>query len=165
MPPSPTIEIAGVRVGTDKLSHFFLGGPWLEITYRAALKRGASRDEATRRAIALGILTERTVLGASSSGIVSLGDLEANYQGFLFFRPLRRLIRADADARRLAPDAAVRPPRLRDTGMGRVVAAEHLYAITLGQVKPVMAGYAGFYWTRGQRRRAARVCDRVTPTE
>ena len=38
MPPSPTIEIAGVRVGTDKLSHFFMNGPWLESVYRAALR-------------------------------------------------------------------------------------------------------------------------------
>ena len=33
----------------------------------------------------LGIFTERTILGVSSSGIMSLGDLEANYQGLLFF--------------------------------------------------------------------------------
>ena len=88
MPPSPTIEIAGVRVGTDKLSHFFMNGPWLDSSYRAALSRGESEAEATRRAMSLGVFTERTVLGVSSCGILSLGDLEANYSGFLFFRGL-----------------------------------------------------------------------------
>jgi len=35
-----------------------------------------------------GVRTERTILGSSSSGVLSVADLEANYQGLLFYRSL-----------------------------------------------------------------------------
>jgi len=88
MPPSPTIEIAGVRTGADKLGHFFSDGAWIEGSYRHALKKGATDDEAMRQAVRFSIATERTIWGRSTSGILSLGDLEANYQGLLFYRGL-----------------------------------------------------------------------------
>jgi hypothetical protein len=88
MPPSPTIELAGVRVGTDKLTHFFSEG-WLSYQrYRRARGRGLSHEEAERRAIDRGILIERFILGTAASGVFSLADLEADYEGLLFFRNL-----------------------------------------------------------------------------
>jgi hypothetical protein len=75
-------------MGTDKIAHFFSDGAWIEKSYRRAVKNGAPEDEAVRQAMRFGVLTERTVLGRSSSGIFSLADLEANYHGLQFYRGL-----------------------------------------------------------------------------
>jgi hypothetical protein len=88
MPPSPTIEIGGVRLGTDKLSHFASTGWWYHERYLRALRRGKSAEEAERAAIRFGILSERTIFGASSTGALSMGDLEANHQGMRFYNAL-----------------------------------------------------------------------------
>jgi hypothetical protein len=102
MPPSPTIEVAGVRLGTDKLTHFFSEG-WMAFRwYRKGLEKGLSPDAAERRAIRRGVLVERSLLGAWSSGVFSLADLEANYGGMRFYAGL------------CAGDA----PQLRRTGDG-----------------------------------------------
>lgn len=88
MPPSPTIEVAGVRIGTDKLTHFFSEG-WMSYGwYRGGIKKGLSPAEAELRAIRRGILLERSILGMAASGVFSSADLEANYQGMRFFRGL-----------------------------------------------------------------------------
>jgi hypothetical protein len=84
IPPSPTIELHGVRVGTDKITHFFSEGWWYERWYRKALARGARAEEAERFAIDRGIFTEKTVLGLGVSGVFSTADLEANYEGMLY---------------------------------------------------------------------------------
>jgi hypothetical protein len=88
LPPSPTIEVGGVRIGTDKLSHFFSEGAWLHTWYRGFLKKGVAPEEALRRAVLRGVLTERTILGGTSSGVLSLADLEANAQGLVFWNGL-----------------------------------------------------------------------------
>ena len=88
MPPSPTIEISGIRLGADKLGHFFSDGAWAEGAYRRALKKGSTDDDALRQAVQYSIATERTIWGRGTSGILSLADLEANYQGLLFYRGL-----------------------------------------------------------------------------
>jgi hypothetical protein len=84
MPPSPTVELNGVRTGTDKLSHFFSEGWMYARWYWNARDAGAAVSEAEGRAIRRGILWERTLLGSFASGVFSIGDLEANYQGMLF---------------------------------------------------------------------------------
>ena len=88
MPPSPTIEVAEVRMGTDKLSHFLSGGGWAARAYRRAARDGTSEDEAVGLAMRSSITAERTVLGQSTSGIFSTADLEANFQGLMFYRGL-----------------------------------------------------------------------------
>jgi hypothetical protein len=88
MPASPTIEIGGVRMGADKLGHFFSVGGWIEGPYRRAVEKGASSDEAIEQAIVAGLWAERTILGGGASGVVSPADMEANYQGLLFYRSL-----------------------------------------------------------------------------
>lgn len=88
MPPSPTLEIDGIRMGADKLGHFFSDGAWAEGTYHRALRRGVPEADALRQAVQYGITTERTIWGRGTSGILSLADLEANYQGLLFYRGL-----------------------------------------------------------------------------
>lgn len=101
VPPSPTIEMNGVRMGTDKLSHFFSEGWWYYKWYRKFRRAGLSTEAAERRAIRRGIWWERTTLGLVSSGVFSLGDLEANYQGMRF---MVSLCDADAPALRKTDD-------------------------------------------------------------
>ena len=84
-PPSPTLEVAGVRLGTDKLSHFFSEGHFYLDWYETARANGASVAEAEELAVRRGVALEMTVLGGVISGVASPGDLEANYQGLLWF--------------------------------------------------------------------------------
>jgi hypothetical protein len=88
VPPSPTIEIAGVRLGTDKISHFFSGGHYYLEWYDDARARGASHEEAVEHAVRRGIAIETTVLGGVISGVISPADLEANYQGLAWYLSL-----------------------------------------------------------------------------
>jgi hypothetical protein len=81
VPPSPTIEIDGIRLGTDKISHFFSEGHYYLEWYEGARGRGMSHDEAVEFAVRRGIAIETTVLGGVISGVISPADLEANYQG------------------------------------------------------------------------------------
>lgn len=83
VPPSPTIEMNGVRLGTDKLAHFFSQGWWYYKSYRKARQDGLDRSAAELYAIRRGIFGEKTVLGWTW-GIFSNADLEANYQGMRF---------------------------------------------------------------------------------
>ena len=108
VPPSPTIEIGGVRLGTDKISHFFSEGHYYLDWYDSARERGLSHDEAVEFAVRRGIAIETTVLGGVISGVISPADLEANYQGLDWYielcegeRPL--LERAEAGWRMREP--------------------------------------------------------------
>ena len=88
MPASPTVEVAGVRFGTDKLTHL-LGTAWYyHRWYRRARARGATSDAAEDRAVRLGLRHETTILGKAVSGVLSLADLEANHRGMWFYEHL-----------------------------------------------------------------------------
>ena len=169
MPPSPTIEIAGVRVGADKLGHFFSDGAWLEASYRRALKKGASDDGALRAALRYGLATESTIWGKGASGILSLADLEANYQGLLFYRGL---CDGSDPALTLTPEGwrLTRPFDLRDhvTPEWDESWQPNIYTPTRwAKVRPVMERYCSLLRdTEIQRERAAYAArDRETPTE
>ena len=99
LPMTVTISLAGVRLGTDKLTHFFNEGHYYLRWYEGARRPGHPHDPAAiDRAIRLGILSERTLLGKAASGVFSMADLEANYQGLLFFLSL-----CEGDSPRLEP--------------------------------------------------------------
>ena len=86
LPITPTISLNGVRVGTDKLTHFFNEGHYYFHWYEGARRPGQPFDlAAVDRAIGRGIFTERTLLGKAASGVFSPADLEANYEGMRFF--------------------------------------------------------------------------------
>ncbi len=88
MPPSPTVEVDGVRLGTDKLTHL-LGTAWYyHRWYRKARDRGAPPAAAEARAARLGLRHEMTILGRAVSGVLSLADLEANLEGMWFYERL-----------------------------------------------------------------------------
>jgi hypothetical protein len=88
MPIVPTIEVNGVRIGTDKLSHFISSGWTYYKSYQRAFKNGKSPLEAERAAVRRGVIEEKLILGAAAIGILSLGDLEANLQGMHFYLDL-----------------------------------------------------------------------------
>jgi len=89
MPFTPTIEVAGVRFGTDKLSHLVSSGWTYYSTYNKVLKsNGHDPHEAVRAAVSRGILEETLILGAMASGVTSIADLEASLQGIYFYSDL-----------------------------------------------------------------------------
>jgi hypothetical protein len=85
MPLSPTIEVGGVRIGTDKLAHFASSGWRYRNAYLRRLRRGETPEQAELGAVRWGILEERSINGTLSTGIFSRSDLEANHAGMLFY--------------------------------------------------------------------------------
>ncbi len=78
---APTLNAAGVRIGTDKLCHFISGGAAL---YARRFTSGMSMEE---------LLTsnrneESGLYGKFSTGTFSNADLVANYEGFLAMQDL-----------------------------------------------------------------------------
>ncbi|HXH74107.1 MAG TPA: hypothetical protein VNJ08_04035 [Bacteriovoracaceae bacterium] len=88
MPVAPNVQIGGFYLGTDKLSHFTSTGRRYLSHYLKKIKHGWTDDEAQKSAIRFGLANEATVLGTWSSGVFSYGDMEANYQGFLFYKKM-----------------------------------------------------------------------------
>lgn len=88
MPFTPTIEVAGVRFGTDKLAHFVSSGWTYYDEYRKAVEAGETTIAAERAAVGRGMLEERLVLGGATSGVEAIADLEASYAGMHFYRDL-----------------------------------------------------------------------------
>jgi hypothetical protein len=88
MPFTPTIEVAEVRIGTDKLAHLVSSGWTFYGEYRKGLERGETPDEAERRALRRGLLEESLILGKAASGVLSIADLEASHAGMHLYRDL-----------------------------------------------------------------------------
>ena len=88
MPYTPTLEVAGVRFGTDKLAHLVSSGWTYYGEYRKGLKKGETPEEAERRAVNRGIVEESLILGKLASGVTAIPDLEANYAGLHFYLDL-----------------------------------------------------------------------------
>jgi hypothetical protein len=169
MPPSPTIEIRGVRMGTDKLGHFFSDGAWIEKPYRRALAKGASDEEALNRALRFSLVTERTVLGMGASGVFSLADSEANYQGLLFYRALcdgpdaaLELTPSGWSLKRPFDISAYVSPEWDESWQPNVYSP-----LRWGKVKPVMQRYCRLLHDPEVKRRRAFYAtrDTETPTE
>lgn len=95
---SSVINIGGVRVGTDKIGHFIHHGYNYYLAYRAARRAGRDDAECRREAAAIAtgghlFFSERMLLGTLTSGVVSNGDLAANYIGMLFYLNLTEEVR------------------------------------------------------------------------
>jgi hypothetical protein len=89
---SPTINLNGIYLGTDKLGHFFEQGYEYYEVYRHELAHG--RDEATafRKAVELGVSQENGIYGKMIDNVYSNADLAANYAGLKFYINLTRPI-------------------------------------------------------------------------
>jgi hypothetical protein len=88
MPFTPSIEVAGVRMGTDKLAHLVSSGWTYYGEYREGLENGETPEEAERRAVRRGITEESLILGRLASGVLSIPDIEASYAGMHFYLDL-----------------------------------------------------------------------------
>ncbi len=78
VPVAKTIEINGIRFGTDKLSHFIsVGGEYL---------KRFQKNTDLQRVLDWGISTEEGIYGYTFSSIFSYADLEANFQGMNYLR-------------------------------------------------------------------------------
>tara|TARA_Y100000310_G_C20643368_1_gene795216 strand:+ start:1003 stop:1983 length:981 start_codon:yes stop_codon:yes gene_type:complete len=88
LPMHESIKIGDVYLGVDKLAHFFSFGRKYFNTYQTALENGFSEQEAVEKTIKKGIKSEERFVGKLVDGIVSYGDLEANFQGFLMLKKL-----------------------------------------------------------------------------
>jgi hypothetical protein len=88
MPFTPTIKVAGVRMGTDKLAHLVSSGWTYYGEYREGIENGQAPEEAERRAVRRGIVEESLILGKLASGVTSIGDLESSYAGIQFYLDL-----------------------------------------------------------------------------
>lgn len=85
---SPNVSVNGINFGTDKLTHFSSTGRRYFNHYLKSLKKGRTEEEARRKAVLYGIKNERSILGFWASGVYSYGDIEANYQGLLFYKKM-----------------------------------------------------------------------------
>lgn len=90
---SPTIRMYGHEFGIDKLEHMFQQGHQYYERVDEAMKEGRSREEAVKKAIEWGKLTERTYYGILTSGVYSNADLHANYVGLKFYEGLTRPVK------------------------------------------------------------------------
>lgn len=79
------INVNGIYIGTDKLSHFVSTGRRYFNHYHKKLRKGFTVQEAIDSSIEFGLHNENSILGKWSSGVFSYGDMEANYQGLMFF--------------------------------------------------------------------------------
>lgn len=78
--PCGTVLLAGVRMGTDKPSHFMDVG----FDYYRRSRDGSRPD----RAVQYGTTTERSVYGSMTSSSFSYADLRANWDGYRFYAGL-----------------------------------------------------------------------------
>jgi hypothetical protein len=89
---SPTLEINGIRLGGDKVSHItYIGFSYYKMFYsffkfyKKKFPRGLAQKKALEKAINFGIFQEKTITGSLVAGVFSFADLEANYQGLRLF--------------------------------------------------------------------------------
>lgn len=85
---APNIQVNDNTFGTDKLSHFASTGHHYYVIYQKALKLNPDTEDAEKMAIQYGVADEKMVHGYWASGVFSYADLEANYQGMLFYKKL-----------------------------------------------------------------------------
>lgn len=76
----PTLQLAGVRIGSDKIGHFLSQGRKVWLRYQ--------RMRSEREALARSAYTERAIFGQPMTSRYSNADLVANYEGHRFYRSL-----------------------------------------------------------------------------
>lgn len=90
---SPTVNIYGTHLGTDKIAHFFQQGyTYYRIAGRQIAKDSSAQD-AQKKAVAWGRMTENTYYGTLVGGVFSNADLAANYVGMKFYEGLTKSVK------------------------------------------------------------------------
>lgn len=85
--PSPTVQVNEIRLGSDKLAHLFSEG-WWYYKYWRKNHEDQTEDELQRNLFNFGVKLEKSIQGTKLTGVFSPGDLEANYQGLVFYKNL-----------------------------------------------------------------------------
>ncbi len=88
VPMARIININGIYVGSDKFGHFTSFGNRYFKKFRTHLRNGHSEEEAVKKVLRYGLLSEQGVVGKMTSQVSSFADYEANYQGFVFMKSL-----------------------------------------------------------------------------
>jgi hypothetical protein len=87
---SPTVNLFGVYLGTDKVGHFIGQGWEYYQAFRKSERAGEDVPTSLRKAIEVGVFEEKTYFGLLTVGVYSNADLAANYAGLKFFLNLTR---------------------------------------------------------------------------
>jgi hypothetical protein len=90
---SPTVNLYNTEFGTDKIAHIFQQGYTYYTKYRRALNKKLPPDEAAKKAIKWGKITEQTYFGTLVSGVYSNADMCANFVGMRFYQGLTHEIK------------------------------------------------------------------------
>lgn len=89
---SPTINMYGHYIGTDKIGHFFQQGNGYYKLYTRALARGKTPEQAHADMIRHGQRQEDGLFGTLLNGIYSNADLSGNYAGWKFYMNLAHTV-------------------------------------------------------------------------
>ncbi len=90
---SPTVNMYGVHLGTDKIAHFFQQGYTYHRIAERQIAKGSSAEDAESKAIAWGRWTENTYYGTLVGGVFSNADLFANLVGMRFYEGLTQAVK------------------------------------------------------------------------
>jgi hypothetical protein len=90
---SPTVNLYNTHFGTDKIAHLFQQGYTYYTKFRRASGKNLPPDEAAKKAIRWGKITEQTYFGTLVSGVYSNADMCANYVGMRFYQGLTHEIK------------------------------------------------------------------------
>ena len=82
---APTVKIHGVRMGTDKVGHFFQQGHDYYRNHNESFERTGNAKTAAAHAVSRGARQERTHFGDWITGIYSNADMAANFAGMKFY--------------------------------------------------------------------------------
>jgi hypothetical protein len=89
---SPTVNVYGTYMGTDKLGHLFQQGYEYFREFRREETGGGDEQRALARAVRLGVAQESGIFGEALIGVYSNADLAANYAGLKFYLNLTRTV-------------------------------------------------------------------------
>lgn len=90
---SPTVNVYGVHLGTDKIAHFFQQGYQYHRIAEKQIAKGRSPKDAEAKAVAWGRWTENTYYGTLVGGVFSNADLFANLIGMRFYEGLTKSVK------------------------------------------------------------------------
>ena len=87
-PMARTVRVGDVYCGIDKIGHFFGFGRRYFWRYTQVRAQGMDEVEATEHVMRVGMQQELSLVGMLVDGILSYGDLEANFMGFQLAKDL-----------------------------------------------------------------------------